>query len=97
MPTKEEILKSEYSKLIVNSDDIYKTCPSIIEAAHSGMSVFAKQDSIAFINWAASEGWQFDKQVTDGRFYWSNRNGSDIKYIDSTEELYELYTISNPQ
>lgn len=57
MRTKEDILKEEYSKLIVNPDKVYAQNPSIIEAAHTSMDVFAKQQAIDFAKWTAENLW----------------------------------------
>lgn len=40
--TKEEILKEEYSKLIMNPEKVYAQNPSIIQAAHTAMDVYSK-------------------------------------------------------
>lgn len=48
MRTKEEILKEEHSKIITNSDKIFRERPSLVFAAHNAMEVFAKQQAIAF-------------------------------------------------
>lgn len=49
--TKEEILKSEYSKLIANPEKLYVQNPSIIQAAHTAMDEYAKQLAVAFSKW----------------------------------------------
>lgn len=57
----------------------------------SAMDSFGKIESIEFIQWAIRN-FSFDKISSDGRYYWSNRdNPKDIKYVDSTDDLYNLY------
>lgn len=47
---KEEILLSEYSKLIANPHDVYKQSPSIIKAAHYAMEQYAIEKQIELLD-----------------------------------------------
>jgi hypothetical protein len=83
---REEILKSEYSKLIANPDKVYAQNPSIIKAAHSAMSEYAKIQCIGFAEFTAIHGWVYDLDNN----YWLIPDVFPYK-TKTSEQLYELY------
>lgn len=84
--TKEETLKSEYSKLIANPDKMYLQAPSIIQAAHTAMDVYSQQQSIAFAEWIHQNDWVYYPRQTG---YWADLHTEGR--VLSNEELYNLF------
>lgn len=60
---REEVLKSEYSKLIANPDKIYLQDPYIIKAAHTAMDKWAEIRSIEFAKWVVYNDWTYLAQT----------------------------------
>ena len=91
--TKEEILNSEYGKLIANPDKVYLQNPSIIKAAHSAMDIYARIVAIRFIEYhdkhRSEEGRWFDRQCKKlgGVFTMASRR---------IEDIYRDYIAKNP-
>lgn len=83
--TKEELLKGEYSKLIMNPEKVYAQNPSIIQAAHTAMDEWAAQRAIAFAEWFGDH--ELDFQPTHISGTWIGINLEKI----TTQQLYNLF------
>jgi len=63
----------------------------------NAMNIYAEQTATEFIEWAAKEGWYFNKIR-----HWSNRGESSTNFIEvlaatkTTAELFTLYKNQNP-
>lgn len=97
MPTPEEIMADEYSKLIVNWEKAYRQHPCIFKAAHTAMNVYAQQKAIEFVEWK------------DKNFITTIGGDSDVKSIYrprfmnlagenkfTAAELYQLFKQQKP-
>ena len=88
--TKEEILDPAFKKYREGEADFIP-----ISAFYSAMDEYAKQHSMAFLEWASINGWYLNKIKR-----WSNRNESSDNLIDvlsATKTTEELYSLFNPQ
>lgn len=88
LKTKEDTLKEEYSKLIINPDKVYAQNPSIIQAAHTAMDLYSEQRAIAFAEWINGEMYECFLHSDENVKFWHDWEGNGNH---TTEDLYKIF------
>lgn len=86
--TKEETLRAEYGKLVVNPERVYEYNPTIIKAAHTSMEQYAKQVAIELGKFILDNRWKISEVRVD--VWFCDKGDEDVNY-HTTEELYQLF------